>query len=52
MPEKKWVFDTSALSNFLLSDSAFIIEKRYSNRGIITGQVYDEISAGILDYPK
>jgi hypothetical protein len=25
MPEKIWVFDTVALSNFLLSDSIFIL---------------------------
>jgi len=50
MPEKKWVFDTVAISNFLLSDSIFILEKRYRKRGIITWQVYDEISAGIPEY--
>jgi len=52
MPEKKWVFDTVALSNFLLSNSIFILAKRYHKRGIITGQVYDEISAGIAEYPE
>lgn len=52
MPEKEWVFDTVALSNFLLSDSIFILEERYRKRGIITWQVYDEISSGISEYPK
>jgi predicted nucleic acid-binding protein len=52
MPEKKWVFDTVALSNFLLSDSIFILLERYRNRGVITWQVYDEISAGIAEYPE
>jgi predicted nucleic acid-binding protein len=52
MPEKKWVFDSVTLSNFLLSDSIFILAKRYHKRGIITWQVYDEISAGISEYPK
>lgn len=52
MPESKWVFDTVVLSNFLLSDSIFILEKRYRKRGIITWEVFDEISAGILEYPK
>ena len=52
MPERKWVFDTAALSNFLLSEAIFIIEKRYSKCGFITGQVYDEVSAGISEYPK
>ena len=47
MPDKLWVFDTVVLSNFLISDSANILEKRYSNRGVITTEVYDEISAGI-----
>ena len=52
MPEKKWVFDTVALSNFLLSNSIFILAERYHKRGIITWQVYDEISAGIAEYPE
>jgi hypothetical protein len=52
MPEKKWVFDSVTLANFLLSDSIFILEKRYHKRGIIMWQVYDEISAGISEYPE
>lgn len=52
MPEKKWVFDTVALSNFLLSDSIFILAERYRKRGVITWQVYDEISAGIAECPE
>ncbi len=52
MPEKKWAFDTVALSNFLLSDSVFILEKRYRSRSVITWQVYDEISAGMSEYPQ
>lgn len=47
MPKKQWVFDTVVLSNFLISDSAYILEKRYKGRGAITSEVYDEISAGI-----
>ena len=47
MPEKQWVFDTAVLSNFLLSDSAHILEKRYKSHGVITPAVYDEISAGM-----
>ena len=50
MPEKKWVFDTVALSNFLLSDSIFILEERYCKHGIITSEVYNEISVGIAEY--
>jgi len=52
MPEKHWIFDTVALSNFLLSDATFILENRYRKRGLITHQIYDEISAGMADYPK
>jgi predicted nucleic acid-binding protein len=52
MLEKKWVFDTVALSNFLLSDSIFILAERYRKCGVITWQVYDEISAGIAEYPE
>jgi predicted nucleic acid-binding protein len=52
MPEKKWVFDTVALSNFLLSNSIFILVERYRNHGIITWQVLDEIAAGISEYPE
>ena len=52
MPEKNWIFDTVALSNFLLSDSIFILENRYRRRGLITRQIYDEISAGMADHPK
>ena len=52
MPEKRWVFDTVALSNFLLSDALFILEKRYRKCGFITWQVYDEVSAGIAEFPK
>jgi predicted nucleic acid-binding protein len=52
MPERKWVFDTVALSNFFLSDALFILEKRYRKCGFITWQVYDEVSAGIAEFPK
>jgi|GEM_PF-253501 len=52
MPEKKWVFDTVVLSNFFLSEALFILEERYRKCGFITSQVYDEISAGIAEFPK
>lgn len=52
MPDSKWVFDTVSLSNFALSESIFILENRYKKKGIITSQVYDEISAGTIRYPK
>jgi predicted nucleic acid-binding protein len=47
MPEKQWVFDTVVLSNFLIANAAHILEKRYQGRGVITPEVYDELSAGI-----
>ncbi|MDL1962632.1 MAG: hypothetical protein LWX01_13260 [Deltaproteobacteria bacterium] len=52
MPKKKWIFDTVVLSNFLLSDSLFLVEKRYNGKGIITGEVYSELSAGFALYPQ
>jgi len=52
MPEKQWVFDTVSLSDFLLSDSIGLIEKRYAKRGIITEAVYDELSSGMAAYPQ
>ena len=52
MPEKKWIFDTVTLSNFLLSNSTFILEIRYPKRGLITCEIYDELSAGIVEYPE
>jgi predicted nucleic acid-binding protein len=52
MPEKRWVFDTVALSNFLLSEALFILEKRYRRCAFITWQVYDEVSAGIAVLPE
>ena len=52
MPEKEWIFDTVALSNFLLSDSLFILENRYRRHGVITSEIYNEISAGMATYPK
>jgi len=52
MPDRKWVFDTVALSNSLLSESMFVLRERYRKRGFITWQVYDEVSAGISEYPK
>lgn len=46
MPEKIWIFDTVVLSNFIFSDSLYLIEQRYKRRGVITTEVYDEIAAG------
>ena len=51
MPEKKWIFDTVSLSNFLLSDSIFLLEDRYEKNAFITTQVYDEIIDGVYKHP-
>ena len=52
MPEKKWIFDTVTLSNFLLSNSTFILEIRYPKCGLIICEIYDELSAGMVEYSK
>jgi predicted nucleic acid-binding protein len=52
MLERLWIFDTVSLSNFLLSESVFLLEKRYKKQIIITSQVYDEILAGISKYQQ
>jgi predicted nucleic acid-binding protein len=52
MPDRKWIFDTVTLSNFLLSELIFIIETRYSKRAVITTQVLDELSAGFIKFPS
>ncbi|MDY6903154.1 MAG: hypothetical protein SWH61_00570 [Thermodesulfobacteriota bacterium] len=52
MPEKQWVFDTVVLSNFVFSESIFLLKQRYTGRGVITTQVYDEVTSGIPDYPE
>lgn len=52
MPDKKWVFETVSLSNFMISDAIFVLQKRYRKCSFITWQVYDELSAGISEYPK
>lgn len=52
MPETSWLFDTVSLSNFLLSGAAYIIEQRYGSRGLVTWEVYDELSAGFAELPE
>lgn len=52
MPEKKWVFDTVVLSNFLLSDSAYVLAQRYGKRGIVTWEVFHEIASGFRKFPE
>jgi predicted nucleic acid-binding protein len=52
MPAKKLVFDSTVLSNFLLADAISLLIKRYSHRGILSWEVYDELSAGFKKEPS
>jgi predicted nucleic acid-binding protein len=40
------------LAIFFCQKRFFILEKRYRKCGFITWQVYDEVSAGIAEFPK
>lgn len=51
MPEKKIVFDATVLSNFFIADATSLLKKRYVHRGIISWEVYDELSAGFSKEP-
>jgi predicted nucleic acid-binding protein len=51
MPDKKLVFDATVLSNFFLADAVPLLIKRYHHRGIVTWEVYDELSAGFNKLP-
>jgi len=52
MHRGKWVFDTVVLSNFLLSESWPLLEQRYKGKGVITSDVYGELSVGFASYPQ
>ena len=52
MPEKKWIFDTVVLSNFLLADAITVLEKRYAGHAVITNEVFNELSAGFSEFPE
>lgn len=52
MHRRKWIFDTVVLSNFLLSDSTFLLEKRYKNKGLVSADVYSELAAGFASLPQ
>ena len=45
-----WFFDAVVLSNFLFADAVTLLRERYRNKGMITREVYDEISAGFAEY--
>lgn len=54
MPDQqgRWVFDTVVISNFVLADSLGILKERYRSKGIIIGEVYGELLAGMERHPK
>jgi predicted nucleic acid-binding protein len=52
MPDTTLVFDATVLSNFLLADALELLAKRYRHRGIVTWEVYDELSAGFNKSPS
>ncbi len=47
MPESLYFFDTVTLSNFALTSSISLLMQRYGSRLLVTGEVLDEIAAGI-----
>jgi len=51
MPNKHIIFDATVLSNFLIAGATLLIKQRYLHRGVISWQVYDEISAGFRKEP-
>ncbi|HAJ79370.1 MAG TPA: hypothetical protein DCO75_06325 [Fibrobacteres bacterium] len=51
MPDKKLIFDATVLSNFLIANAGSVLVERYACRGIISWEVYDELSAGFRKEP-
>lgn len=47
MPDPLYLFDTVALSNFALSDSLDLLVSRYGTSLTLTGEVLDELIAGV-----
>ena len=47
MPDKHYIFDTVSLANFLLTDTASMVTRRYGGRASITMQVLDELTSGM-----
>lgn len=52
MPERNWVFDTVSLSNFLLAEAGALLDRRYRKRGVVTWEVYGELSSGMTSFPR
>jgi predicted nucleic acid-binding protein len=51
MQDKKLIFDSTVLSNFLIANAAPLLCTRYLQRGVISWEVYDELSAGFRKEP-
>jgi predicted nucleic acid-binding protein len=51
MREKRYIFDATVLSNFLLVDALALLVERYRGSGLVTSQVYDELSSGFSREP-
>lgn len=51
MHEKRYIFDSTVLSNFLLADAFALLVERYRDIGFVSSQVYDELSSGFLREP-
>lgn len=47
-PHPAYLFDTVVLSNFAFAGGMHLLLHRYQNRILITPQVFDEITEGIL----
>ena len=52
MLRRAWIFDTVVLSNFLLSNGEFLVKGRYKGNALISGEVYTELAAGFVSYPR
>lgn len=51
MREKSYIFDATVLSNFLLVDGLAFLVERYRDSGLVSSQVYDELSSGFSREP-
>jgi predicted nucleic acid-binding protein len=51
MREKRFIFDATVLSNFLLVDALALLVGRYGDSGLVSSQVYDELSSGFSREP-
>lgn len=47
MPDRPYLFDTVSLSNFAFGSLLALLTERYGSRAMLTGEVLDEIAAGV-----